>query len=139
VTVLEVLPRGRCRIAYGDVSSLIVSDAYLDSGSPATARSTDPETSYIAARVAGEPVKLYRAHRAVLKALVDAGQKGLTDFELAEITGRKQTSFGVRRGELKAVGLVVDSGDRRLSDTATPAIVWIVTELGLEVAAEVLS
>lgn len=55
---------------------------------------------------------------------------GLTDFELAEHTGKAQTSIGKRRGELAHAGLIVATTERRPSPSGSPAIVWRLTPLG---------
>lgn len=89
-------------------------------------RATDPDTSRTAARSA----RVRDGQRKVLDALAVAGGAGLTDFELADRTGVKQTSIGKRRGELRDAGLVVDSGRRRPSDTGRPAIVWTLKAAG---------
>jgi hypothetical protein len=131
VAVLARLPGERVRVAYGAVTDLICASHMLTPISPG-ARGTDPGTSHQAA--AGQTVpKLYAAHRQVLAALVEAGDRGLNDFELAARTGRKQTSFGVRRGELVKAGLVCASSTVRPSDTASDSKVWVVTDLGVEV------
>lgn len=70
----------------------------------------------------------------VLERLVLAGPRGLTDFELSEQLGILRTSAGKRRKELMEGGLVADSGDRRLTDTGSTAIVWVITDKGLELA-----
>ena len=62
------------------------------------------------------------------EALCKAGRRGLTDYELAELVGRQQNSAGKRRGELCKMGLVRDSGMRRLGPTCSPCIVWVVVE-----------
>lgn len=73
-----------------------------------------------------------------LHALVDAGERGLTDFELAEIMSRDkpigQTSAGKRRLDLERDGLVARRlvigpddtliPDRRPSPTGAPAGVY---------------
>lgn len=74
-----------------------------------------------------------------LAALTEAGERGLTDFELEDVVGVKQTSIGVRRGELKKAGLVarrlvIDPktlelvGDRRPAPSGSTAAVWSLTE-----------
>lgn len=131
VTVLESLPGDRVRIAYAAVTNFVVPAHTLTLLTPG-ARGTDPGTSHRAAGGQKGP-KLYAAHRQVLAALVEAGDRGLTDFELAERTGRKQTSFGVRRGELVKAGLVRAGEAVRPSDTSSDARVWVVTDLGVEV------
>jgi hypothetical protein len=63
---------------------------------------------------------------------------GLTDFELATLTGRQQTSIGKRRGELFAVGLVEvlrdGHGDpvKRPAPSGALALVWVITSAGVE-------
>jgi hypothetical protein len=60
---------------------------------------------------------------------------GLTDFELADIMGRQQTSAGKRRGELRDIGLVSDTGYRRPAPSGSMAIVWAITRQGVTVSA----
>lgn len=91
------------------------------------ARSTDPATSRAAAR----RTTANDGQRAALAALAAAGPAGLNDFELAARTGRKPTSIGVRRKELLRAGLVASTGQRRPSDTGSPAMVWAITDIGL--------
>ena len=85
----------------------------------ALARNSDPETSHKAAasvNLAGDREKVLAAHR--------AHPAGLTDFELAEIMGRQQSSVGKRRGELRDMGLIIDTKERRPSPSGASAIVW---------------
>lgn len=100
------------------------------------ARTTDIETSHEAAVIA-----LPNARTNRLKALEALGYfgglTGLTDFELANITGIQQTSIGKRRGELRDAGYVealeLDGVKvRRLSPTGAPAQVWRITQEGLD-------
>lgn len=85
------------------------------------ARATDPDTSHRAAQRKRLTVDKDRA--AVLSVHAE-NPKGLTDFELAEIMGRQQTSVGKRRGELRDAGYIEDSGFRRPSPSGSSAIVW---------------
>lgn len=55
---------------------------------------------------------------------------GLTDFELAGIMGRQQTSVGKRRGELRDYGYVIDSGLRRPAPSGSSSIVWRILPAG---------
>lgn len=89
---------------------------------PATRR-TDPDTSHAAADDAAPNAATHRAR--ALTELRNAGDSGLTDFELAERLGVQQTSIGKRRGELRDAGQVVDSGERRLAPSGSKAIVWV--------------
>lgn len=87
----------------------------------ALARNTDPVTSHLA----GERAQQRAATgRALALALLRDHSEGLTDFELAGLSGWQQTSIGKRRGELRDAGLVRDSGKRRPSPSGSPAIVW---------------
>lgn len=90
-------------------------------------RATDPDTSREAAAV-NKPRAA--THRTLALQVLRAHPGGLTDFELAALTGLAQTSVGKRRGELRDVGFVADSGKRRPSPSGSPAIVWQVTEYG---------
>lgn len=97
-----------------------------------TARASDPVTSHQAA-AAQTPAKVRSEHRLVLELLQ---WEPLSDFELAarasQALGRivKQTSLGVRRGELCKLGLVADSGIKGTSDTGSPCIRWCLTSAG---------
>ena len=86
-------------------------------------RSTDPDTSIAAA----SSVMTEIGKDKVLKALKQY-PGGLTDFELADETGWQQTSIGKRRGELRDVGLVIDSGYRKPAPSGRMAIVWCLTK-----------
>ena len=84
-------------------------------------RRTDPDTSRQAATLAQLTAGTVR-ERCYLTLLTHP--EGLTDFELADLVGRQQTSAGKRRGDLVAVGLVEDSGERRRTPSGASAIVW---------------
>lgn len=86
------------------------------------ARRSDPETSHQAARRVTSRAATHR--QIALDALIDAGEHGLTDFELAHKVGIQQTSIGVRRHELEDRGLVVWAGTYRPSPSGSPARVW---------------
>lgn len=114
-------------------------------------RTGDQHTSIAAARAAG-----FRASEGRLIALrtLAAHADGLTDFELADLTGIAQTSIGKRRGECAAAGLVeavmiskesVDDDDefgvktaqetvtlKRPAPSGSAAIVWRITQAGLD-------
>lgn len=101
----------------------------------AGARNTDPHTSHLAAvhAISGKADNQRRA----LTALYQAGDNGLTDFELADATGLQQTSIGKRRGELRDLGLVCKASDAdgrilvRPAPSGKSAIVWRLTAAGL--------
>jgi hypothetical protein len=130
VVVLALGAGDRVTVSYGDVASLTL-PAHMLAPLDATARTSDPHTSHLAA---GSQTleRLSAGRRVVLAALVNAGRAGLTDFQIADRTGSKQTSHGKRRGELVAHGLAEWTGETRPSDTGTQSKVWRATALGIE-------
>lgn len=94
---------------------------------PPTARMTDPDTSHEAAASAAERAA---TDRALVLRLHREHTAGLTDFELADLAGRQQTSLGVRRGELVKAGLIRNSGLRRPAPSGAAATVWMMTYEG---------
>lgn len=100
-------------------------------------RRTDPDTSKeAAARQTTDKVRT--EHRVVLELLQ---WESLSDFELAKRASKalgrpiKQTSIGVRRGELVRLGLVADSGRKGKSDTGSACIIWQITRAGRQAVA----
>lgn len=95
------------------------------------ARASDPETS----QEAGEAHPWMRRvdRMAVLVAHFNH-PNGLTDFELADIVKRQQTSAGKRRGELRDIGMIEQTDERRAAPSGSSAIVWRITEIGHEFA-----
>lgn len=87
------------------------------------ARTADPDTSHSGARDASRKAQ---TNRDLALAVLAANPRGLTDFELSDLTGIAQTSIGKRRGELRDAGRVIDSGHRRPSPSGSSAIVWAV-------------
>lgn len=91
-------------------------------------RRDDPETARLAAltnySVSG------KQRLAVLRALVHAGDAGMTDQE-HEANGILRTSAGKRRKELEQLGCAEATTERRPTDTGAPAIVWRVTDAGV--------
>ena len=84
-------------------------------------RASDPPTSREAAE---NNAPRAPRHRDLALRVIREHPAGLTDFELADLTGLAQTSIGKRRGELRDRGLVEDSGERRPSPSGSAAIVW---------------
>lgn len=99
-------------------------------------RATDPDTSQAAAVIAISHAQTDRER--VLELLASEHPAGLTDFQLAAITGRKQTSIGKRRGELVDLGLAERARDANgcwalgVSDTGSPCAVWCITGRGVD-------
>lgn len=96
-----------------------------------TARATDPITSHQAADDAKRNVKATRKQVLLAHA---SHPSGLTDYELADIVGLQQNSAGKRRGDLRDVGYVEQTGDRRPAPSGSSCIVWRITRDGLDVA-----
>ncbi len=98
-----------------------------------TARVTDPSTSHEAARRAS-------SHAAadaelVLLAHADAGERGLTGYELAAATGRLYSSVGPRRPGLERLGLIAKvPGLKRENERGNPEQVYRITHAGKEQA-----
>lgn len=63
--------------------------------------------------------------RMVLFAIAEVGARGLTSQELAVRTGVDFNSVQPRTSELRQLGLIRDSGLRRLNRNGKKAIVWI--------------
>lgn len=59
---------------------------------------------------------------------------GLTDFELADLTGIAQTSIGKRRGDLVAAGYIVNAETARPAPSGSRATVWRITAAGMQEA-----
>lgn len=89
---------------------------------PATrlARRTDPETSQAAAENASRRGPTQRMR--IWTSLQHLGTA--TDYELSVATGILRSSAAKRRQELEELGYVIDTGQRRATDTGTQAIVW---------------
>lgn len=96
-------------------------------------RATDPATSMNAAKHAGQ--RITRTRRACLNAHADR-PSGLTDFELAELTGLQQTSAGKRRLDLERDGLIERTDLTRCAPSGSAAVVWRITAAGLALAEE---
>ncbi len=99
------------------------------------ARRSDPDTSHAAA---DRPSLGLRLDRQLVLATHYAHPGGLTDFELASHLSRQQTSVGKRRGELRDLGLIRDSGQKWPAPSGSPAIVWQITSSGIEVMERVV-
>jgi hypothetical protein len=53
---------------------------------------------------------------------------GLTDEQIQNLTGLRTQSETARRNELVKLGLVKDSGLRRVASSGRKAIVWVATQ-----------
>ena len=86
------------------------------------ARRTDPSTSWEAARLTEPRAGTNRARALAL--LRERYPDGLTDYELADLTGLQQNSVGKRRGELRDAGLVRATNLQRRAPSGAWVIVW---------------
>jgi hypothetical protein len=94
------------------------------SAPPAVARSTDPVTSWDAART----VDVLSVRELVLRAHREAGEAGLTGEELVTVTGRRYESVGPRRTGLVADGWLFKTGARRANSRGNMQYVYYYKE-----------
>ena len=106
----------------GKIKDLLGDDLF------AMARRSDPIPSHLAARDANR--RINADHRLVLLTHADY-RNGLTDFELAHLCDRQQTSLGKRRGELRNAGFIEATPEKRPAPSGSAAIVWRITFAGL--------
>jgi len=93
---------------------------------PPARRNAPAGTSDLAAvRIGGHAAKL---RERVYAFIVGRGADGATDDEGEAALGIKPQTYTPRRGELVALALVVDSGNRRKTASGRPAAVWIAFE-----------
>lgn len=74
-----------------------------------------------------------RLQRVALHAIRDAGSRGLTTHELAVAARVDRESIQPRTSELRCMGLIKDSGERRANVNGKNAIVWIAVSNEAEV------
>jgi hypothetical protein len=84
------------------------------------ARPTQPETAKDASESASRRAPSQR--RRVWEALKELGSA--TDYEISIHLGILRSSAAKRRQELSDLGFIVDTGQRRKTDTGTSAVVW---------------
>ena len=65
-----------------------------------------------------------RMGRTVLQYVLAQREKGATDEEIAEATKLRESTARARRVELRDLGVIVDSGQRRKTRSRRLAIVW---------------
>lgn len=94
-----------------------------DIGYPNYPGSRSVDTSALAA--ADMAPKIGRLQRTTLQIVKDAGARGITTNEIAELCGIDRGSVQPRTSELRLLGLIRDSGYRRCNANGKKAIVWI--------------
>lgn len=118
---------------------------------PATGHLTDPMARAMAAVTAPQTQVRHDARdtslAAATKALgrsagwrrrvfdLIAASDGVTDEEIADQLGMNPSTERPRRVELVQAGLIRDSGRRRRTVSGTDAAVWVISDLGKQVAA----
>jgi hypothetical protein len=90
---------------------------------PPATHNAPPGTSGVAAQRIASHASAQRA--AILAVIVRAGALGATDAEIEAATGIRAQSVSPRRGELRRMGLIVNSGRRRPTPRGRPAAVWV--------------
>lgn len=91
---------------------------------PAPAHHNAPSgTSEVAAAMIEDKAPTLRAK--VWAYIRLAGEHGVTDEEGEDWLGLRSQTYTPRRGELVRLGLVVDSGRRRMTRGNRPAAVWV--------------
>lgn len=101
----------------------------VDPGQPDAGLRSDPhDTEIKAAEVSKVNSGTWR--RKVLDVIVQAGENGMIDYDIAKRIDLMEPRVASRRGELASYGWVEDSGMRRLTGTGSEAIVWVLTPQG---------
>jgi hypothetical protein len=125
-TLFDGVPIGKTYVRivddFGPMVSWISTPKPMTATIPATrlARTNDPDTAKTAAENAQHRGPSQR--RRVWEALQRLGTA--TDYELATATGILRSSAAKRRQELQTLGHVIETPQRRATDTGTMAIVW---------------
>ena len=91
----------------------------------ARARSTDPDTSHEAARSIGEMTGKRQAVLDIIRAIGRGTDEDIIDAYHSS-TAPQQSASGIRtrRAELTLMGLVVDTGERKVRSSGRGSIVW---------------
>ena len=99
--------------------------AWIHQQLEARARSTDPDTSHEAARSIGEMTGKRQAVLDIIRAIGRGTDEDFVDAYHAT-TAPQQSASGIRtrRAELTLMGLVVDTGERKVRRSGRGAIVW---------------
>ena len=94
-------------------------------------RAGSPDTAHEAAEALAP--KLGRLQRMVSQAVEGRQAQGLTPEEAADLLAMDRVSVQPRFSELKAKGLIVDSGRRRVNASSRKrAVVWVATAFAAE-------
>lgn len=112
-----------------------------DGGTPVLPSPDDNRVGAFHAPASGAPVTERRAavlaypntgtgRRKVLDAIAAAGERGMTDDEVAGETGMYRYSAAPRRNELLRDGWVEDSGRTRTNERGGQSEVWVLTDAG---------
>jgi hypothetical protein len=91
-------------------------------------RKTDPDTSREAA--ASVAPKLTRVQKEVLAFAASCGFGGFTDTDIEAQFASTRSTYRTRRAELRAMGYLEDTGQRRKVDGSN-RVIWRITDRGL--------
>lgn len=91
---------------------------YVSRGAMGTSRAAIAPDAVPDRALKGKRLAVYRAIR-------EAGERGLTDEEVAERLGGNPATARARRVELRDLGFVRDSGRRRLTHWGGEAAAWV--------------
>jgi hypothetical protein len=114
--------------ATGGMKEILVDDlfAYVDRDPKQLARRTDPTTSFEAG---AKIVKKLRSLQLAVLAAHQSRPAGLTDLELEDQFSDHGSTYRTRRAELVAIGLIRDSGFRKVQ-AGRKRVIWQITEDG---------
>ncbi len=91
---------------------------------------TDRDRVQAAGAVTGGVVHLTGGQLVVLRALADAGRRGMTDDDHEFVNGLRGDSAGKRRLELCQLGFVIGAPEKRPTKRGALARVWRITPEG---------
>jgi hypothetical protein len=123
-----------------DSPSLRIRQLTLDDASRFAMKNTRRFDHMTSIRAARDVAMRVSRHRTIALRLHAANPAGLTDFELAELSGIQQTSCGKRRLDLQRAGLIELTELTRPAPSGSQAKVWLaqpterITAKGLETA-----
>lgn len=102
-----------------------MADVHLNHGNNYPFAAAPGATDTSAAAAQAIDISVGYLQRVALRAIRDAGDRGLTTNELAASVQIGRESIQPRTSELRRMGLINDSGARRANANGKNAIVWV--------------
>lgn len=101
----------------------------FDNDDPGKVPPKTPHNNTLTSRIAAKLAKTFAASQQeqVFQFIEQAGERGATDQEIETSLGIAGNSVRPRRRKLVELGRVKQSGNLRLTNSKSPAVVWIVT------------